>query len=140
MDTQIAITETAAGEPPEGPPFPEPERVVTELDGRTFPVTALVAEGGGDWFEFSNPVRVKSSDDRLIGFANLRLEGQRLYADAAIDYSTPERLSIEAGGDPLWAYVVPHASGRTTEGKFVVEFVRVSMTRPASGRPPLRAP
>lgn len=47
-------------------------------------------------FRYENPVPV-FSDDKLVGFAYMYRMGQSLYADVAVDYSIPARLSVETG-------------------------------------------
>jgi hypothetical protein len=47
--------------------------------------------------EVVNPTPVISEDRRLLGWASLFIEGNRVKADLALDYATPERLDIEAG-------------------------------------------
>lgn len=55
--------------------------------------------GGYNWEEakvnFQNPVPVYSDNDCLIGSVNIYLEDSILVGDFIIDYSTPERLTME---------------------------------------------
>ncbi len=93
------------------------EKVFDETSARTFDrMGALVAildesdrqdgmEFNGVEVDFANPIPVmregtyvnpKSGD--ILGSANVWVEGDKVYADVFLDYASPERLTIEAGG------------------------------------------
>lgn len=48
-------------------------------------------------FESPVPVFEESQDGELIGAAHLYVRGRQVFADIFIDYSSPMRLTIEAG-------------------------------------------
>lgn len=54
--------------------------------------------------EIENPIRVMA-DDRNIGWATVALNGYRLVADLALEFSSPERFVIETGSEDLYARV-----------------------------------
>lgn len=53
------------------------------------------------------PIPVENDDGKLLGFATIEVVGDRLLADIAIDYSTPERLVAETrDGERHFARIV----------------------------------
>lgn len=57
----------------------------------------LHPEFGEAEFRYNNPVWVHAADNKIVGAAHLSTENNTVFAQAYIDYHTPERLSVEAG-------------------------------------------
>lgn len=91
----------------------EIDRVFTDSDARLLRVKADLVSLSPTWYDPANtriqvesPLPVRSEDGRLLGYASATVEGHRLVADIAIDYATPERLTIQNGSPPLYAVPV----------------------------------
>lgn len=91
----------------------EIDRVFTDSDARLLRVKAHLVDLYSTWYvpnntrlQVENPLPVRSEDGRLLGYASAVVEGHRLVADIAIDYATPERLTIQNGSPPLYAVPV----------------------------------
>lgn len=108
----------------------EIDRVFTDSDARLLRVKTVLVDLSPAWYDpvntrlqLESPIPVRSEDGRLLGYASAVVEGHRLVADIAIDYATPERLTIQNGSPPLYAIPVGevkvdfHASLSNWEGK-----------------------
>jgi len=94
-----------------------PEKIITDEDAKPFEAQSTVfifdnikqAELCGDYSTcvvgFVNPVQVRNADNKLLGCANLELQGTNLVASFLLDPSTPERLDIETGSVKLYPFV-----------------------------------
>lgn len=79
------------------------ERVITQEDARLYRAKAILAYLDDSSLDFSkatittegNLVPIESEDGKLLGYASVDLVNNRLLAEVAIDYATPERLSAE---------------------------------------------
>jgi len=68
------------------------------------------------------PVPVFDPDGRQIGAANVYQTDTQVLADCTIDYNTPERLDIETGSRPVFAYGLGDVRG--TENEFGILFAK----------------
>src|SRR5688572_30335510 len=80
------------------------DKVINLNDVKLFRRKAVVAYLEGAVYDFGpasvsfdNPVPVFDDDDKKLGYAVLKKEGNRLIADISIDYQCEERLLIENG-------------------------------------------
>lgn len=85
------------------------ERVVDNSTAKTFPVKAVLAILDSPHLTFNfmelnvdNPVPVYSADRKILGYASVFVEGNKLLAEGSIDYASPERLSIETNSEKLY--------------------------------------
>lgn len=53
-----------------------------------------------------NLIPIYNDERRLLGYADVYVKGERLVAELAIDFATPERLNIENDDQPLFARIV----------------------------------
>jgi hypothetical protein len=82
----------------------------------------LDAHGFTD-FSFVNPIPVQSFDRRVVGFADVRWEGDVLVADTTLDHASPERLLIET--EKVYA-----ESTFRADGNIVLESLWLTTSKP----------
>lgn len=85
---------------------PEPSetegKLIFQDDVKLFNVVGILAILDSPFFDYSevnvkfrNPVSVKDTQRKKIGFANIFLQNGKIAAELSIDYHCPERLDIE---------------------------------------------
>lgn len=93
------------------------DRVLDLDESRTYGVRGVVAILESPAYDYSdtaivfeNPIPVQDPAGQHIGFATVTLNGTWLVADLSLMYSTPERLLLETGSEPLYVYPSGHMS------------------------------
>lgn len=107
------------------------DRVISDEDTKTYEMKATLLilddkvpgnkyEGAEMYWE--NPVQVLDSEERVIGAATIFRDGKRIEAELFIDYSTPERLTIETQTGKLHAHPSILEAMDNSEGEWRVIF------------------
>jgi hypothetical protein len=77
-----------------------------DLSGvKLFRARTILSEHCSPWAVLVvNPIPVLNDENTLLGWASVTTEGYRCFADLALNYATPERLSIETKAQQLFAH------------------------------------
>lgn len=102
------------------------DRVILGDETKTFSVSGILAYLDSPYVDYRNAVfkmrdmvPVEDSSGKIIGFANIERKGFLLVANATIDYSTPERLSIETKSQRLYMRMQGWISSKQDEDKYL---------------------
>ena len=103
----------------------ESVRVADESETKTFRCTGTVlVRQDGEWFTWTNPVRVTDSCDRVIGCVVLEDDARGVIdGEFFLDYYTPERLNLETGAHKLHPRVYTKLIDTILESKVPVSEV-----------------